>query len=82
MPGRHAKPEDEPQPVDDVAPKGRPEPVAIAAAAQAVLAALVTFGWVALDDTTISAIATAIGVIGATVITLIARSKVTPVSDQ
>lgn len=84
--GRHAKP-DEPTangitPVTAVAQQTRrPEPVAIAAAAQAVLAALVTLGWVTLDDTTIRTIATAIGVVIAGVITLIARSKVTPVSD-
>lgn len=84
--GRHAKP-DEPTadglpPVTRVAQeKTRPEPVAIAAAAQAVLAALVTLGWVTWDDTTIATIGTAVGIVGAAIITLVARSKVTPVSD-
>lgn len=59
----------------------RPEPVAIAAAAQAVIAAGVTVGWVTLDDQSIQIIVTAIGAIAAMVFTFIARSKVTPVRD-
>lgn len=73
MVGRHS--------TDETSETARPEPVAIASAAQAVLAALVTLGWVTLDDTTISTIATAVGVVGAAIITIVARSKVTPVSD-
>lgn len=59
----------------------RPEPVAIAAAAQAVIAAGVTVGWVTLDDQSISIICTAVGAIAALVFTFIARSQVTPVKD-
>lgn len=76
--GAHSKLEEIPA---ESAHTGRPEPVAIAAAAQAVLAALVTLGWLTLDNTTIQTIATAFGMIAAAVITLIARSRVTPVSD-
>jgi len=76
--GAHSKPEDAQSPVDESAHTRRPEPVAIAAAAQAVLAALVAIGWVTLDNTTIQTLATAVGVIAATIITLIARSKVKP----
>lgn len=68
--GRHSSPAE-----------ARPEPVAIAAAAQAVLAALVTVGWLQLDDATIASVATGIAAILSVVLTLIARSRVTPVSD-
>jgi hypothetical protein len=64
------------------APTGsRPEPVAIAAAAQAVISAGVTIGWVALDDQSIQIIVTAVGAIAALVFTFIARSQVTPIKD-
>jgi len=69
-------------PVPAEAPTGsRPEPVAIASAAQAVIAAGVTVGWVTLDDQSIQIIVTAVGAIAALVFTFIARSKVTPISD-
>lgn len=84
--GRHSKPDEAPTvkglvPVAEMAHKRRPEPVAIAAAAQAVLAAAVAIGWITWDDTTVSTVATAAGVIATVVIALVARSKVTPVSD-
>lgn len=59
--------------------EGRPEPVAIAAAVQAVLAALVTVGWVQLDDAKLSAIGTVVAIVIGTSITLAARRRVTPV---
>ena len=59
----------------------RPEPVAIAAAVQAVLAAIVTIGWVQLDDATIATIATVIAGAVSVVLTIYTRSKVTPVSN-
>lgn len=61
--------------------RSRPEPVAIASAAQAVIAAGVTVGWVTLDDQSIQIIVTAVGAIAALVFTFIARSKVTPIND-
>lgn len=67
--------------MDDGVTGPRPEPVAIASAIQAVLAAAVTIGWVQLDDTTLATIATAVAGVVSLVLTLIARSKVTPVSD-
>ena len=60
---------------------GRPEPIAIAAAIQGVLAALVAVGWITVDDTTVNAIGTVVAAIAAGVITVTARSKVTPLSD-
>lgn len=65
----------------DAPTASRPEPVAIAAAAQAVIAAGVTVGWVSLDDQSIQIIVTAVGAIAALVFTFIARSKVTPIKD-
>jgi hypothetical protein len=62
-------------------PQARPEPVAIAAAVQAVLAAIVTIGWVQLDDATIATIATVIAGAVSVAITIYTRSKVTPVSN-
>lgn len=59
----------------------RPEPVAIAAAVQAVLAALVTLGWVQLDDARISAIGTVVALVAAVYVTVTARSAVTPISN-
>jgi hypothetical protein len=85
--GRHAVPDDaddvsEVVPADAEPVRGaRPEPVAIAAAAQAVLAALVALGWANLDDATINIIGTAIAAVLSVVFTWIARSRVTPVSD-
>lgn len=68
-------------PEHSVVTTGRPEPVAIAAVAQAVLALLVTLGWVNLDDTKIAAIGTVVALVAATSITLFTRARVTPVSD-
>lgn len=70
---RHAKAEPE--------TSVRPEPVAIAGAIQAVLAALVTLGWLNLDDATQSIIATAVAGVLSLITTYVARKKVTPVSD-
>lgn len=61
--------------------EGRPEPVAVAAVVQAILAALVTFGWVQLDDARISAIGTVVALVVATSLTVYARGRVTPVSN-
>lgn len=58
--------------------EGRPEPVAIAAAVQAVLAALVTVGWVQLDDAKISAIGTVVAIVISASLTVWTRGKVTP----
>lgn len=71
----------EPTPAEAPTAGSRPEPVAIAAAAQAVIAAGVTVGWVTLDDQSIQIIVTAVGAIAALVFTFIARSKVTPIND-
>ena len=60
---------------------GRPEPVAIAAVVQAVLAALVTLGWLQLDDTTIAALGTVVAAFVGATVTLSARRRVTPVAD-
>jgi hypothetical protein len=60
---------------------GRPEPVAIAATVQAVLAALVTLGWVQLDDAQLASIGTVVAVVAGTAITLAARRRVTPISN-
>lgn len=59
----------------------RPEPVAVAAAVQAVLAALVTLGWVNLDNTTAAAIGTVAAALVAAVVTHRARRQVTPTAD-
>lgn len=77
--GRHALPDDDPRPATTT--PARPEPVAIAAAVQAVLAAIVTIGWVQLDDATIATLATVIAGAVSVGITIYTRSKVTPVSD-
>jgi len=64
------------------APTGpRPEPVSIASAVQAVLAAAVTLGWLNLDSVTVATIGTVVAAVIAAVTTLIARSRVTPVKD-
>lgn len=60
---------------------GRPEPVAIAAAVQAVLAALVTVGWVQLDDAQLASIGTVVAIVAGTAVTLAARRRVTPVAS-
>lgn len=73
--GEHSLPES-----NNTEPTTRPEPVAIAAAVQAVLAAIVTIGWVQLDDSTIATIATVIAGAVSVAITILTRSKVTPVS--
>lgn len=80
--GRHSMegPDTEITPVE-AAQSRRPEPVAIAAAVQAVLAAGVTIGWVTLDDATVNTICTVIAGAASLMCTAIARSKVTPVSD-
>lgn len=80
--GEESVPDSAPVTITAVAPTGsRPEPVAIAAAAQAVIAAGVTVGWVTLDDQSIQIVVTAVGAIAALVFTFIARAKVTPVRD-
>lgn len=85
--GRHSVPDDDADvsevvPADAAPVRGaRPEPVAVAAAAQAVLAALVALGWANLDDTTINIIGTAIAALLSLIFTWIARSRVTPVAD-
>lgn len=58
-----------------------PGPVVTAATVQAVLAAIVTLGWVQLDDATVATIATAIAAVIAAVTTWLARSRVTPVAN-
>jgi hypothetical protein len=78
--GEHSLPDDTTPTVDTRTP--RPEPVAIAAAVQAVLAAIVTIGWVQLDDATIATIATVIAGAVSVILTLYTRSKVTPVPGQ
>lgn len=55
--------------------------MAVAAAVQAVLAALVTLGWLQLDDRTIAALGTVIAAFVGTTVTLAARRRVTPVAD-
>lgn len=60
---------------------GRPEPVAVAAAVQAVLAALVTVGWSQMDDATVAACGTVVAAVIGAVVTLMARRQVTPVAD-
>lgn len=59
---------------------GRPEPVAIATAVQAVLAALVTIGWVNLDDTTVASLGTVLAAVVAAIVARRARAAVTPVA--
>lgn len=59
----------------------RPEPVAIAAAIQAVLAAVVTLGWLQLDNAAQSIVTTAVAAVISLIATLVARKKVTPVAD-
>lgn len=89
--GRHRAPEPEieptpaPDPVpapvaEEAPPSRRPGPVAVAAAIQSVLAVLVTLGWLRLDDETIATVATVAAGAVVLVVTLIARSKVTPVA--
>lgn len=82
--GRHSlteEPDEIAESPAEVAQPRRPEPVAIAAAAQAVLAAAVTIGWVTLDDQAIAIIGTAVAAVISVVFTWFARSRVTPVSD-
>lgn len=55
--------------------------MAIAAAVQAVLAALVTVGWVQLDDAQLASIGTVVAIVAASAITLAARRRVTPVTN-
>lgn len=76
MMGEHSLPDD--TPANTTTP--RPEPVAIAAAVQAVLAAIVTIGWVQLDDATIATIGTVIAGAISVALTIYTRSKVSPVS--
>ena len=59
----------------------RPEPVVYANLVQAVLAALVTLGWINIDSTVIDAIGTVVAAVLAGAITLGVRSQVTPVTD-
>jgi hypothetical protein len=59
-------------------PTGRPEPVAVAAAVQAVLAALVTLGWLNLDDNGVAAVGTVAAALVAALVTRSARAAVTP----
>lgn len=79
MMGDHSLPDDT-TPAATTPP--HPEPVAIAAAVQAVLAALVVLGWAQLDDTTIATIGTVIAGAVSVILTLYTRSKVTPVPGQ
>jgi hypothetical protein len=78
--GKHSLPDPDTLPGTSTS-STRPEPVAIGAAVQAVLAAIVTIGWVQLDDATIATIATLIAGAVSVGITIYTRSKVTPVSD-
>jgi hypothetical protein len=80
--GRHSleQPADS-SPVSESAQPRRPEPVAIAAAVQAVLAAAVAVGWVTLDNAAIATIGTAVAAVASIVVTIITRSKVTPTAD-
>lgn len=75
----------EPAPATVVSPPPatarQPQPVLTAAAIQAVLAAVVTIGWVRLDDTTTSTLATVLAGVLALVSAFIARGKVTPVAS-
>lgn len=54
------------------------EPVAIAQLVTVLLGAAVTAGWIQLDDSLLQLAITAIGLVGAVVATIIARSKVSP----
>ncbi|WP_028924183.1 hypothetical protein [Pseudonocardia acaciae] len=54
------------------------EPVVTADAIRTVLAALVTVGWLKLDDTVLAALGTVLAFLVSTAITAITRSRVTP----
>lgn len=69
------------EPADPAATGRQPQPVLTAAAVQAVLAALVTLGWLHLDNAALAALATAIAAVVAAVTALLARSKVTPTAS-
>ena len=61
-----------PTPVDS----STPEPVAIAAAVQAVLVAAAALGWTYLDDVRIAAVTTAVATVGTVAAVLVARGRV------
>jgi len=54
------------------------QPVALTSAVQAVLAAAVAAGWVALDSTAVAAVASGVAGLIWLLLTLFTRSKVTP----
>jgi hypothetical protein len=54
------------------------EPAAYAEAVRLVIAALVGVGWITLDDSLIQSIVTAVGALASIVLTVVVRSKVTP----
>lgn len=54
------------------------EPNAVAELVRLVLLAAVGAGWLALDDATVTAIVSIVGVLGSIALTVFARSKVTP----
>jgi hypothetical protein len=56
------------------------EPVAMAEVLRAVIVVLVSLGWITLDNNTVNIIASALGVVLSWALTLLARSKVTPIA--
>ena len=61
-----------PAPVDS----STPEPVAVAAAVQAVLVAAAALGWTYLDDARIAAVVSAVATVGTVAAVLVARGRV------
>lgn len=59
----------------------QPQPVLNAAAVQTVLAALVTVGWVQLDDAVVASLATVIAAMIGGAVTWFTRAKVTPMAS-
>lgn len=66
-------------PVPDPIPVLTAEPVALTEAIRLILVALVGLGWITLDDTALSAILSAVGVLLSWGLAAYARSRVTPV---
>ncbi|PXY20318.1 hypothetical protein [Prauserella endophytica] len=56
------------------------EPAQLAEGVRTVLVALVGVGWLTIDDVTVNAIVTVVGVIGSFVLTFLVRKNVTPVA--
>lgn len=54
------------------------EPAAVAEAVRAVIVALVTLGWVTLDNAAIATLASAIGFVVSLALSLLVRQKVVP----